>query len=204
MAERQLASRLREVLGRLSQGADLRETLDEILRIMADASGCESLGIRWRAGDDCPYYVTRGFGRKFLVVEGRLCIRGPAGVIERHPDGTAKLACMCGAVVEGRTDATLPYITDGGSFWTNGTTALLRDSPPIEAGLVTRNYCNVMGYESVALIPLRVGRETYGLLQLNSYAPGRFREKRIVQYEGLAREIAEAIAPHKGKAEELS
>jgi hypothetical protein len=196
----QLAGQVRGLLGQLSEGGDVQSTLEDVLDVISEGTGCESVGIRWRAGEDYPYLLTRGFGRNFVVQEGPLCERDAAGLILRHPDGTPQLACMCGAVAQGRLDASQPFASEGGSFWTNGTSALLGEAPPsVVAGVPTRNYCNEVGYESVALIPLRAGDEIYGLLQLNSRTPGRFTEELIGEYEGLAREVAEAAA---GKVDE--
>jgi len=195
MTENQeLITRVRQVLGRLQEGSDTQETLQALLVVLSEVSGCESVGIRWRADEDYPYYVTRGFGIDFVVREGPLCARDSAGLILRFRDGTTQLACVCGAVIQGRTDPSLPYFTKAGSFWTNGTTALLRDSPPSAAGIETRNYCNEVGYESVALVPLRAKGETYGLLQLNSRMPGRFTREQMAWYEQVAAEIALAAA----------
>jgi hypothetical protein len=196
----ELRSRVRETLAGLSEGGETRETLEQVLDVVREASGCESVGIRWRAGEDYPYFVTRGFGRDFVVREGPLCERSAAGLILRHPNGAAQLACMCGAVAQGRTDPHLPIFTKGGSFWTNGTTEMLGDSSPSEStGVRTRNYCNEVGYESVALIPLRGSEEILGLLQLNSRTPGMFTAEKLEEYEAVAREIATAAA---GKVDE--
>jgi len=193
-SDEELTSRVRGLLARIGEGADVHGTLEEVLAAVGEASGCESVGIRWKAGEDYPYLLTRGFGRDFVVVEGPLCVRDAAGLILRHRDGRPQLACMCGAVVEGRTDPSLPYFSEGGSFWTSGTSHLLAETPPSkQTGVTTRNYCNQVGYESVALIPLRRGGETYGVLQMNSRAPGRFTEGMIAAYEGLAGEIAKAV-----------
>jgi GAF domain-containing protein len=198
----ELTSRVRGLLARIGEGADVHETLEEVLAAVGEASGCESVGIRWKAGEDCPYLLTRGFGREFVVVEGPLCVRDTAGLILRHRDGRPQLACMCGAVVQGRTDPSLPYFTQGGSFWTSGTSHLLAESPPVkQTGVTTRNYCNQVGYESVALMPLRSGGETYGVLQMNSRAPGRFTEGTIAAYEEVAEEIAEAVVGRVDEAE---
>ena len=196
----ELRSRVRETLAGLSEGGEVRETLQQVLDLVSEASGCESVGIRWKAGEDYPYFVTRGFGRDFVVREGPLCERSAAGLILRHPNGAAQLACLCGAVAQGRTDARLPIFTKGGSFWTNGTTELLGEAPPGESvGIRPRNYCNEVGYESVALVPLRASEEILGLLQLNSRTPGRFTAEKMEEYEAVAREIATAAA---GKVDE--
>ncbi|MBN1460380.1 MAG: GAF domain-containing protein [Armatimonadetes bacterium] len=195
MASEALSARVEQLLAQLRGDTDTRAVLQSVIDDISAASGCESVGIRWKAGEDYPYYVTRGFGRDFVVREGPLCERDAAGLILRHADGTPQLACMCGAVVQGRTDARLPIFTPGGSFWTNGTTRSLREgSPGQAAGTRTRNYCNEVGYESVALIPLRSGDQTCGLLQLNSRTPGRFTEQQISEYELLAKRIAETAA----------
>ena len=190
----ELARRVSELLAGVGEGKDVQGALGGVLEAISEASGCESVGIRWKAGEDCPYLLTRGFGREFVVREGPLCERDAAGLILRHRDGTPQLACMCGAVAQGRTDTRWPFFTEGGSFWTNGTTKMLADSPPsVGVAIQTRNYCNEVGYESVALIPLRAGDEIHGLLQMNSRAPGRFTAEMIGQYEGLAGEIAGAV-----------
>jgi hypothetical protein len=190
-----LVGEVRQLLASADGQEDARESLGEVLAFMAEASGCGSVGIRWRAGEDYPYLLTRGFGKDFVVVEGPLCARDSAGLVLRHPDGTPQLACMCGAVITGRTDPSLPIFTQGGSFWTNGTTELIRSSGSGGiAAMRTRNYCNSAGYESVALIPLRTGGETLGLLQFNSRRPGRFTQAAIEEYEAAARAIAEALA----------
>jgi GAF domain-containing protein len=192
--ERSLLARVRSLLGSLGEGADLRQTLEAVLAAVSEASGCESVGLRWRAGDDYPYFLTRGFGLDFVIREGPLCDRDSAGIVLRHPDGTTQLACLCGAVIQGRTNPAYPCFTPNGSFWTNATTAMLRDSTPAAFGIRTRNYCNTAGYESVALIPLRTQDERRGLLQLNSRTPGRFTPERIALYEEVVAEIASAVA----------
>lgn len=53
----------------------------------------------------------------------------------------------------------------------------------------TRNRCNSVGYESVALIPLRSANETFGLIQLNDHREGRFTPELMGMYRrvrGLA------------------
>ncbi len=196
MIHEELTGRVRERLAGVGDGKDVQEALGGVLEAISEASECESVGIRWKAGEDCPYLLTRGFGRDFVVREGPLCARDAAGLILRHRDGTPQLACMCGAVVQGRADPSQPIFTEGGSFWTNGTTKMLADSPAsASASIQTRNYCNEVGYESVALIPLRAGGEIHGLLQMNSRTPGRFTEEMNGQYEGLAGEVAGAVVP---------
>jgi hypothetical protein len=192
--DERLVSLVPRVLEWLQRGREPRDVLYWLLMVLSELSGCESLGLRWRAGEDYPYYVSRGFGPDFLRQEESLCDRDAAGQILRHSDGSARPACLCGAVVQGKTDPAQPYFTPGGSFWTNGMTDLLRSTPPSAAGIGMRDTCHRQGYQSVGLVPLRAQGETYGLIHLNSRASERFTAEQIASYEGLAAEVAAAAA----------
>ena len=101
----------------------------------------------------------------------------------RDPCGNPVLECMCGNVLCGRFNPALPFFTAKGSFWTNCTSELLASTSEADRQARTRNRCNGEGYESVALIALRHGEETMGLLQLNSRAKGRFTAETIAYLE---------------------
>ena len=193
-----LSDRVREVLAQLEAGEDLQPVLEQALEAISEASGFESVGIRWKAGEDYPYYVTRGFGKDFVVREGPLCERDAASTVIRHPDGTPQLACLCGAVVTGRTDPRWPFFTKGGSFWTNQARGLAPGLSSERLGFRVRAYCAEVGYEVVALIPLKAQDEILGLLQMNSRRLGALGKETIEAYEAVAREIAEAVAPRMG------
>ena len=107
---------------------------------------------------------------------------------------------MCGNVIHGRFDPSQPFFTAGGSFWTNSTTRLLATSSEADRQARTRNRCNGEGYESVALIPLRVGEQRFGLLQLNDHRRDRFSPEVMGLWERLASYLAVALA--KCRAEE--
>ena len=199
------------------QAEQEREATIELLRIVnastnaagliADAttffqkqSGCEAVGVRLQEGEDFPYYETRGFRHEFVLAESRLCAVDSAGDVVRTPDGNPVLECMCGNVICGRVDPEKPFFTPGGSFWTNNMTALLATTTDADRLARTRNSCNGEGYESVALLPLRVGDKRSGLLQLNDRSPGRFSPEQVKMWERLAGHVSVALA--KFRAEE--
>ena len=108
---------------------------------------------------------------------------------------------MCGNVICGRFDPAKPFFTAKGSFWTNCTTELLATTTEADRQARTRNRCNGEGYESVALIALRVGEERLGLLQLNDQrARTGSPPETIALWERLAGYLAVALA--KLRAEE--
>lgn len=165
----------------------------EAVEVLRDWSGCDAVGIRLRDGDDYPYREARGFPPDFVAAENRLCEVDAAGNVVRDASGHPMLACMCGNVIRGRFDPSLPYFTPAGSFWTNSTTTLLASSTEAERQGRTRNRCNGEGYESVALIPLGHGDQRVGLLQFNRRAPGRFDAEMIALIEELAAGLAFGI-----------
>jgi signal transduction histidine kinase len=158
------------------------------------------VGIRLKAGDDYPYYEARGFPEDFLLLENSLCERDADGQIQRDNVGNPCIACMCGNVICGRFDPAKPFFSPQGSFWTNGTTELLAGTTDADRQARTRNRCNGQGYESVALIPLRIGDNRLGLLQLNDRRKGMFTAQAIALWERLSSYLAVALA--KSRAEE--
>ena len=108
-------------------------------------------------------------------------------------EGNPIIECMCGNVICGRFDGSKPFFTDNGSFWTNSTTNLLANTDEEDRQSTTRNHCNGMGYESVALIPLPSGVGNLGLLQLNDKRKDMFSPELIAVWERLAGYLAVAL-----------
>ncbi len=146
----------------------------EVLKLVKKAMGFDAVAIRQREGEDFPYLEVDGFGEDFVAAENHLCCHDEAGKLIYDSQGRPVIECMCGNVLRSRIDATLPFFTEAGSFWTNSTTELLACTHPDALQTPTRNRCNQAGYESIALIPLRSGDEIVGLLQLNDTRRGRF------------------------------
>ena len=151
----------------------------QVTALLREWSGCEAVGIRLRQGDDFPYFETRGFPPEFVLAENRLCAVDAEGEIQRDSQGKPLLECMCGNVLCGRFDPAKPFFTAHGSFWTNCTSQLLASTTEADRQVRTRNRCNGQGYESVALVALRVSGETFGLLQLNDRRRGDSRHARF-------------------------
>ena len=117
--------------------------LEEFVSEVKNFTGCAAVGIRMldEAGH-IPYQAYEGFSQGFYESESPLSIK-----LDQ---------CMCINVIKGEADPMLSFYTEGGSFYMNGTTRFLTTVPEEEKGQ-TRNVCNEFGYESVALVPIRVG-----------------------------------------------
>jgi signal transduction histidine kinase/ActR/RegA family two-component response regulator len=182
------------ILRVLNRGdGEMPALIRKMLRLIQESTGFDAVGLRLHQGDDFPYYEQSGFTEEFLQKENSLCVKGMEDSIVRDADERPVLECTCGLVLSGRTDPSLPFFTDGGSFWTNVSSDLL--AIPVEADPRTnpRNRCIHDGYQSVALIPVRSGPEIIGLLQLNARAEGRFDHEWIRFYERLGDQIGLAI-----------
>jgi len=173
---------------------DLHGLMEAVTVLLRDWSGCEAVGIRLKEEKDFPYFETRGFPPQFVAAENHLCQYDASGQPVCDALGNPVVECMCGNVLCGRTDPSLPFFTARGSFWANSTTELLAKTTENDRQTRTRNRCNGEGYESVALVPLRVGKESIGLLQMNDRRKNRFTPATISLMERMADSLAIAIA----------
>ena len=198
ITERKRIEREREVTVKLlrlmTMSKDVRQLAQAVVTFFQEQSGCEAVGLRLREGEDYPYFETRGFPPEFVELESHLCARDCRGEIERDKEGKPIIECMCGNILCGRFNPGLPFFSEHGSFWTNSTTALLANTTAAERQVRTRNRCNGEGYESVALLPLCIGTERIGLVQLNDRQPDKFNAENIALWERLADQLAIGVA----------
>ena len=180
-----------------------KEGKDEITRLLykiRDFTGFEAVGIRLKEGEDYPYYETSGFPEHFVELERHLCTY-ENGEVLKDTEGNVVLECMCGNVIQGRTDPSLPFFTEGGSFWSSCTSEMLASTTEEDRQARTRNRCNGEGYESVALIPLKSVDETVGLLQFNDKRKGMFTLDLIEFFEEVGSSIGIVLARKKTESQ---
>jgi hypothetical protein len=182
-----------QLLNLVNQTGNKTDFIKKILNFIKIVTGFEAVGIRLREGEDFPYYETIGFSKDFVKAEKYLCAHDQTGDLIRDSKGNPYLECMCGNIICGRTNPSLPFFTAGGSFWTNSTTELLISTTKEDRHGRTRNRCNSEGYESVALIPLRYGKKIIGLLQLNDRRKNIFTLNLIKFFEGICSSIGIAL-----------
>ena len=186
-SERDISLRMLRQLDRHESVPDL---ISGVTSLLKEWSGFDAIGVRLQQGDDYPYFETRGFPEEHVRLENSLCEVDAQGETVRDAVGNPVLECMCGNVIRGRFDPELPFFTEKGSFWTNSTTDLLASTSEADRQARTRNRCQGEGYESVALIPLRHGEQTLGLLQLNDSRRDLLSERWIHLLERLADNLA--------------
>jgi len=186
--------RAKVICAELNNFVDLKSTLLTVMEHLSDLTGCRAIGVRLRDEGDYPYYVYRGFLRTFIKKENSLCARDAEGTPLLSPDGPHyELECLCGDVIQGRTDASLPFFTPRGSFWTNDTGLLPAAWGEQEERGFSRHTCQAAGYRSLALIPIRARRETIGLIQVQDKRSGCFREDLVEYLEMIGEQIGLAV-----------
>ena len=189
ISERKEAECLRalsaEILGILNDPPAIDDAINSIVAAIKRDMNFDAVGIRLHRGDDFPYVAQDGFSKEFLIDENALAVRNQNGAVCMDKDGKISLECTCGLVISGQTDPTNPVFTQRGSFWTNESFILLDLPVDQDPRLHPRNRCIHDGFHSVALIPLKAGKQIIGILQLNDRRPNQFRPKLISFFEDL-------------------
>jgi len=192
-----------QILTFLNSSGTLSELVKGIASLFKNWYNFEAVGIRLKDGDDYPYFETRGFSEEFVELENSLCVFNSSGKAVKNENGEPELECMCGSILLGRENTASNYITSKGSFWTNSTSELAASGEIHTAPSRPRNRCTSLGYESIALIPIKSENITHGLIQLNDHRKNLFTIERIEFYERMADLVANAIA-YKISQEKLS
>ena len=131
---------------------DINSLLTAFVSEIKNYTGCDAVGIRvLDAAGGIPYQAYDGFRPQFYESESPLSIRTD------H--------CMCINVITGDCNPKLPCYTAGGSFYVNDTTRFLATVSEADQRSI-RNVCNLEGYESVALIPIRWADQILGLIHI--------------------------------------
>ena len=167
----------------------------EILSRTKEISQCQSNGFRLQENDDFPFYSHEGYPNFFIVKENPLLVRDKNEEITCDQKGNKILDCMCGNIINGKFNSSFPVFSNKGSFWTNSTTKFLSTITKEQKEFIgpTRNVCNLCGYESVALIPLKTDGNIIGLIHLSDPRENMFTIEKISELEKVADEFASII-----------
>jgi len=158
---------------------DMPSLLAQSVREIKSCS--ESLAVGIRLLDErgnIPYEAYVGFNRHFYETESPLSV---------HSD-----ACMCINVISGDTDPARAFYTPGGSFYMNATSRFLATVSDEEKGK-TRNVCNQAGYESVALIPIRLKDSILGLIHVADPSEDKVPLNKVELLEKIGIQLGTAI-----------
>jgi PAS domain S-box-containing protein len=132
--------------------SEMTPLLREFVAEIKSLSGCEAVGMRiLDQNGNIPFVAYSGFSQEFYDTETPRSIRSG--------DST------CMQVLLREVDQELSCFTPAGSFYVNGTSRFLRTSPAVDRGWPC-SACSDYGYESLALIPIRLGDQVLGLIHV--------------------------------------
>ena len=186
-----------EILDVLNNTEDSEKMAVAVIDTITKFTGLNAVAIRLKDGDDYPYYHTKGFKESFVIAERYLIERDELGNIKKDENGKPILECMCGEIVNGKTDPTKSFFSKGGSFYTNDSSILSGKDHHV----FSCDRFKKANYNSVALIPIKSGAEIIGILQLNHHNKARFNDDNIMFFEEIASNIGIAITRNNAKEE---
>ncbi len=163
----------------VNRSTAMTSLLKGVLEGIKKFTGCAAAGIRLL--DDkgkIPYEAFTGFPEEFYKLESPLSLDSDR--------------CMCINVIKGTITPRLPFYTAGGSFYMNKTTRFLATVSEEDKG-ETRNTCNKFGYESVALIPIRVEGSITGVVHIADSRENMVPLQKIEILEDVALQLGMAI-----------
>ena len=166
---------------KITQLADLKTALHEILSILKKVTGCRHLAIRLiDSKGNIPFYAHSGLEKEFLESEHWITMKD----------------CLCGYVASGEVDRSFPFISEHGSLFTNSLPSLMDEMEtkyPQISGRTIRNVCTEKGYHSLAIIPIRLKGKVIAELYLSDEKKNLFPLKKIQFLEKVTAQIGIAI-----------
>ncbi len=174
---------------------NVHEIAVNIVNTIKSVTSISAVGLRLKNGNDFNIVASAGFSPDFIDAENSLLCCHDNGTCPDTDANSVKLCCMCGLVISGNT---VPGegITSYGSFWTSDSVDFAARNNLADYTDNVRGRCLDEGYKSIALIPVRSGDETIGLLILNDRRTDFFNLEVVELFEELAKSIAVALDMH--------
>ncbi|MEN6645487.1 MAG: PAS domain-containing protein [Armatimonadia bacterium] len=197
VTERTRAEEERKAVIELLQVVNLAPNLEALASALVSHlrqwTGCEGAAVRIRRGETFPVLAAEGYPEELLEAENSLCAFNDTGEVVRDADGKPALECLCGCVLCHSRASDKEYLTDHGSFCVNSSREFLVDHKSDLPERI-RGRCIEHGYESLAIVPLKLRDEPFGLLHLCDKRKGVFTESTLLVLEQLADNLAIALA----------
>ncbi len=177
------------LLQMFAQKVSRKAYLDSTVERVHDWSGCEFIGIRIRdAEGNIPYESYVGFDKDFLALESALHL------------GRDKCICIR-SILENPHEQEMMFMTGGGSFYCNDSLAFLKGLPE-QYHKEYRANCMKMGFQSIAVIPIRYHEQVVGAIHITDFKKGMVPLSKIQFIEtSIAPLIGEAVQRFTAEAE---
>ena len=158
---------------------DERDTLAQFVDAIKKITQCAAVGIRMLDGNNCLVYgADDGFSKKFMETDGKLSL---------EVDN-----CLCTTVFNRQTNPSHPFVTAGGSFYTNNVSKLLKLPELQELGEL-RGTCLKLGYQTMALFPVYSHDTMLGLIHIADPQPEQLPPQMILLLEKAALQLGAGV-----------
>ncbi len=181
------------ILHHANRAIPVTDFLRAASKMILDFSGCDSVELRLKEGDSYFHCKAKRRVKQSFLYEFIPPAQKDEGVSSSGSQKDSALERLCDDILNRRFDSPLPFLTKKGSFWTGNTRIPLNFDPKANDREGARSVSIGGHYRSLALMPLFVGNETIGLLQLQSRRRGYFTENEIELYEDLAQNLGIAL-----------
>jgi two-component system NtrC family sensor kinase len=181
------------ILHHANRAIPVADFLRAASKMILDFSGCDSVELRLKEGDSYFHCEARRRVKQSFLYEFIPPAQKDEGVSSSGSQKGSALEILCDDILNCRFDSPLPFLTKKGSFWTGNTRIPLNFDPKANDREGSRSVSVDGHYRSLALIPLFVGNESIGLLQLKSRRRDYFTENEIELYEDLAQNLGIAV-----------
>jgi len=172
----------------------LEDLLYETAINIKDYLGIDAVGIRLKTGTEFPYFIALGFPEASIGEQDCKNTTDNYKYPEIKTGNESNIDCFCSKVLSKRIDLKYAYFTVGGSFWTSDMGEITGGfSNAIQENIGKCKFCNLDGYQSVALIPLGVDGSNIGLLQLIDKKKGVFSLEKIKLLEKVSENLSVAV-----------
>ena len=158
---------------------EMRPMLKDFIAATKRLTGCQAVAIRLLDEDgNIPYELEEGFGSRFCEIENFLSVDRDAG--------------LCVRVIRHDIPPGSSNFTEFGSFYLSGAlTEAEREST--NAANCLRDTCNRFGYRSLALVPIRLGEVTQGLIHAADRRENIFTPEIVEMLETAAMQLGTTI-----------
>jgi len=174
--------------------------MKKVATILLGFSKCDTIEL-WIKEDDSHtrIEITR-ISRDSFLYEIRAIFNNEKDKIISVKNFDSELDILCGEIFQGHYYPAMPFFTKLGSFWTGNTDIPFNFS--IKSGVkLQTDEINISGdYKSLALIPLIVGKENIGLLQLKSIQYNFFTKEETILYENISPILGIALMNQRAQA----
>ncbi len=181
------------ILTIINRRNEWQHIVKHILQEIKKFAGVDAIGIRLKENDDFPYFETIGFPQNTVQTDDLGISFGESQDVPYFPTKHLHLKGICGRIISGEMNCDQSHYTQQGSFWTNSLSKMFEEVCDKEIQPLSKNPCNLSGYESVAFILLHSGDDVIGLLQLNDKLPNKFTVEFIEFLEEIGKTLGIAF-----------